>query len=203
MSEIVSNQLFVTGYSLAKISDEKDIKNIFKKYGTIKNVAYKGSYSFVTFSSESEAENALKTLNGQQINGQKLIVNVVDNRKGRRNGPQENDECFRCKKGGHWARECPNESSPKRRKYDNQRSRYRKTRRSNSRSHSQSSYQSSHSRGQRNSKKGNRYSRRSRSPKRDQKRQKNTSQKRSNTNSSSRSLVNNRQRQSHRSSLSK
>ncbi|CAD8158995.1 unnamed protein product [Paramecium pentaurelia] len=90
MGEIVSNQLFVAGYSRAKITDEKDIKNIFKKYGTIKNVAYKGSYAFVTFSSESEAENALKALNGQQINGQKLkdvemdlkkMMNVLDVRK--------------------------------------------------------------------------------------------------------------------------
>ncbi|CAD8058195.1 unnamed protein product [Paramecium primaurelia] len=100
MGEIVPNQLFVAGYSRNKISDEKGIKDIFKKYGNIKDVAYKGSYSFVTFSSESEAEDALKALNGQSINGQKLKVDVVDNRKTRRNGPQENDQCFKCGKGG-------------------------------------------------------------------------------------------------------
>lgn len=47
MGEIVPNQLFVAGYSRKKIQDEKGIKDIFKKYGTIKEVAYKGSYSFV------------------------------------------------------------------------------------------------------------------------------------------------------------
>lgn len=47
MGEIVPNQLFVAGYSRSKISDEKGIKEIFRKHGTIKDVAYKGSYSFV------------------------------------------------------------------------------------------------------------------------------------------------------------
>ena len=47
MGEIVPNQLFVAGYSRNKIPDEKGIKDIFKKYGNIKEVAYKGSYSFV------------------------------------------------------------------------------------------------------------------------------------------------------------
>lgn len=47
MGDIVPNQLFVAGYSRNKVTDDRDIKDIFKKYGTIKEVAYKGSYSFV------------------------------------------------------------------------------------------------------------------------------------------------------------
>ncbi|CAD8166525.1 unnamed protein product [Paramecium octaurelia] len=204
MGEVVPNQLFVAGYSRNKISDDKGIKDIFKKYGNIKEVAYKGAYSFVTFSSESEAQNAISALNGQQINGQKLKVDIVDNRKGRRNGPQENDECFKCGKGGHWARECPNRQSPTRRtKYSDSRSRHRRSKRSNSRSRSYSSYSSSHSRRRRDAKKRSRYNRRSRSPRRDNKRKKSSSCRRSQSNSRSRSSVSNKQRQSHKSSSSK
>ncbi|CAD8069908.1 unnamed protein product [Paramecium sonneborni] len=203
MGEIVPNQLFVAGYSRNKISDDKGIKDIFRKYGNIKEVAYKGSYSFVTFSQEQEAEDALKALNGCEINGQKLKVDVVDNRKGRRNGPQEKDECFKCGQGGHWARECPNRQSPRRKRYSDSKSKYRRSKRSNSRSHSHSSYSSSHSRRRRDSKKRNRYNRRSRSPRRDNRRKKSTSSKRSNTNSRSKSSVSNKQRQSHKSSSSK
>lgn len=47
MGEIVPTQLFVAGYSRSKISDDRGIKDIFKKYGAVKEVAYKGSYSFV------------------------------------------------------------------------------------------------------------------------------------------------------------
>ena len=47
MGEIVSNQLFVAGYSRSKVADEKDVREIFRKYGSVKEVAYKGSYSFI------------------------------------------------------------------------------------------------------------------------------------------------------------
>jgi len=47
MGDIVPNQLFVAGYSRSKVQDDADIKEIFKKFGTVKDVAYKGSYSFV------------------------------------------------------------------------------------------------------------------------------------------------------------
>jgi arginine/serine-rich splicing factor 7 len=41
-------------------------------------------------------------MNGYTYNGQKLKVDVVDNRKGRKTGPSEEDKCFKCGKGGHW-----------------------------------------------------------------------------------------------------
>lgn len=47
MGEIIPNQLFVAGYSRNKVQEERDVREIFKKYGAIKDVAYKGSYSFV------------------------------------------------------------------------------------------------------------------------------------------------------------
>ena len=47
MGEIVPNQLFVAGYSRSKVQDERDVKEIFRKFGSVKEVAYKGSYSFV------------------------------------------------------------------------------------------------------------------------------------------------------------
>ncbi|CAD8131789.1 unnamed protein product [Paramecium octaurelia] len=162
MGDIVPNQLFVAGYSRSKVSGDKDIKEIFKKYGTIKDVAYKGSYSFVTFSNEQEAQDALKATNGETYNGQKLKVDVVDNRKGRKTGPNEEDKCFKCSKGGHWARNCPNGRSPRRsRRRSNSRSK-RRHRRSDSRSYSSNS--SSRSRRRRYQ---NRRKRHSRSPRRD------------------------------------
>lgn len=47
MGEIIPNQLFVAGYSRNKVQEDRDVREIFKKFGTIKDVAYKGSYSFV------------------------------------------------------------------------------------------------------------------------------------------------------------
>ncbi|CAD8143493.1 unnamed protein product [Paramecium octaurelia] len=181
MGDIIPNQLFVAGYSRSKVQDEKDVRDIFKKYGAIKEVAYKGSYSFVTFSNEQEAQEALKSTNGQTYNGQKLKVDVVDNRKGRKTGPNEEDKCFKCNKGGHWARNCPNIKSPRRsRRRSDSRSK-RRHRRSESRSYS--SYSSSRSRRRRYQNKRKRHSR---SPRRDQRiRKRSASPKRSPSDSAS------------------
>jgi len=98
MGEIVPNQLFVAGYSRNKVTDERDVKEIFRKYASVKEVAYKGSYSFIviypsyqTFNSETEAQEALKETNGMTYNGQKLKVDIVDNRKSRKTGPSDSD----------------------------------------------------------------------------------------------------------------
>ncbi|CAD8210056.1 unnamed protein product [Paramecium octaurelia] len=182
MGEIVPNQLFVAGYSRNKVTDERDVKEIFRKYASVKEVAYKGSYSFVTFNSETEAQEALKETNGMTYNGQKLKVDIVDNRKSRKSGPSDSDLCFKCSKGGHWARDCPNGRSPRRsRRYSNSRSR-RHRRRSDSRSYSSQSSSRSRRR--------NRYSRNkhrhSRSPKRqDKPKKRSISRKRSPSDSQS------------------
>ncbi|CAD8066649.1 unnamed protein product [Paramecium primaurelia] len=140
MGEIVTNQLFVAGYSRSKVTDERDVREIFRKYESVKEVAYKGSYSFITFGNEDEAKEALTEMNGATHNGQKLKVDVVDNRKGRKTGPNESDQCFKCGKGGHWARNCPKGGrSPQRsRRYSNSKSRHHR-RRSDSRSRSSQS----------------------------------------------------------------
>lgn len=33
MGDIIPNQLFVAGYGKSKVKDERDVKDIFKKYG--------------------------------------------------------------------------------------------------------------------------------------------------------------------------
>ncbi|CAD8126524.1 unnamed protein product [Paramecium sonneborni] len=173
MDEIVSNhQLFVTGYSRSKVTDERDLRQIFRKYDSIQGVAYKGSYSFISFNSEVEAKEALSEMNGFTQNGEKLKVAPVENRKGRRTGPNENAGCFKCGQEGHWARDCPKGRSPRRnQRYSNSRQRHHR-RRSDSRSHSSQS--SSRSR-RRNRDRRNRR-KYSNSPKEDQK--KNTQHKR-------------------------
>lgn len=39
----------MAGYNRSKITNEDDIRSIFKKYGNIKDIAYKGSYAFVVW----------------------------------------------------------------------------------------------------------------------------------------------------------
>ncbi|CAD8150536.1 unnamed protein product [Paramecium pentaurelia] len=64
-------------------------------------------FNFKTFSNEEEAFEAIKGINGQTYTGQKLIVDVLSNRKVKKTGPNQDDQCFKCGKGGHWAHLCP------------------------------------------------------------------------------------------------
>ena len=49
MQDVIPNQIFVTGYSRSRIRDERDLKDMFKEFGVISTVAFKGPYSFITY----------------------------------------------------------------------------------------------------------------------------------------------------------
>jgi RNA recognition motif-containing protein len=82
-----------------------------------------------TFENEEDALKACKEFNGHPIHGQKLKVEMVDNRGGgRKRDASDNDECFQCGEKGHWARDCKNRVSARgggRRKRSSSYSRYR------------------------------------------------------------------------------
>lgn len=47
MGEVIPNQVFVAGYSKSRIQGSKDIKEMFKEFGVISDIVYKGPYAFV------------------------------------------------------------------------------------------------------------------------------------------------------------
>lgn len=102
MADVVPNQIFVTGYGRTRIRDDRDLKDMFKEFGSIQSVAFKGHFAFITFSKESEAEKAIKELHDKVVHGHKLKVEVVDSRRTKKSGPTVDDECFKCKRRGHW-----------------------------------------------------------------------------------------------------
>lgn len=71
-------------------TNEKELENLFSKYGQIEDVAVirdrytnrsKG-FGFVTFSTSEAAQNALE-VNGQDLQGRALKVNIAMERKER------------------------------------------------------------------------------------------------------------------------
>jgi RNA recognition motif-containing protein len=47
---------------------------LFEKFGTLKRCDIKGSFAFVTFEDERDAEDALEECNGKDLQGSKINV---------------------------------------------------------------------------------------------------------------------------------
>ena len=47
MTEVTSNQVFVAGYSKHRFPDKNDVKDLFRDYGHIREVSYKGPFCFI------------------------------------------------------------------------------------------------------------------------------------------------------------
>lgn len=63
---------------VAKLSSgtrEADLRDGFKLYGEIKNIALKQRFAFITFEKPEQATEAIKKMNGAKfINGEELVV---------------------------------------------------------------------------------------------------------------------------------
>jgi len=68
---------------------EEDLENLFKEYGTVTSVKiitdkYSGrskGFSFVEMENEEEANTAIKELDGKEVSGRSLKVNMAHPRK--------------------------------------------------------------------------------------------------------------------------
>lgn len=61
-------------------------------------------YGFVEFDDRRDAEDAMKACDGLEIMGSRIAIEWAKG-PNRKSGT---DECFKCNRTGHWARDCPN-----------------------------------------------------------------------------------------------
>ena len=52
--------------------------------------------------SVEKAQNAIRIMDGYSYEGKRILVQKAVFRKQEREGPNENDECYKCGKYGHW-----------------------------------------------------------------------------------------------------
>ena len=92
MKHHMSNRLFVGNLSFD--ITENDLNDAFAAHGTVteanllmdRTTSRSRGFGFVTMNTAEEAQNAIAALNGKELNGRALIVNVARPREERAGG---------------------------------------------------------------------------------------------------------------------
>ena len=77
-------KLFVTKYPY--FFKERDIEDLFEKFGTLKDIAMKANYTFVEFEDAADAEDCIKEMDGKNIEGKRIVVELTKANNDRRGG---------------------------------------------------------------------------------------------------------------------
>eukprot|EP00026_Physarum_polycephalum_P015534 Phypoly_transcript_16240.p1 GENE.Phypoly_transcript_16240~~Phypoly_transcript_16240.p1 ORF type:complete len:131 (+),score=14.48 Phypoly_transcript_16240:37-393(+) len=91
---------------------ERDLEDLFSKYGKIINCELKHGYAFVEFDDDRDAEDAIRGMDGVEVDGANIVVESSHGGRRSSRGGGSDEACYSCGGRGHWARDCPSQRTP-------------------------------------------------------------------------------------------
>merc|ERR1711970_1674484 len=93
--------------NLHKDTKTSEIRELFEAHGKVNECDILGNYSFVHMDSESDARNAIESLDGTELHGLRLRVQESTSRVRQNAGMGEDrDACYKCGRRGHRFKDC-------------------------------------------------------------------------------------------------
>jgi len=102
--EGVSTKLYVG--NLPETCTKANLLGTFERFGTVAECDIIKNYAFVHFESADDAKAAADSLDGSDMDGTSITVQLSRSRVRQKPGMGDVNGCYRCGEEGHWSKNC-------------------------------------------------------------------------------------------------